>query len=79
MKSRDELLAALPLMRDERDRGYIIRDAAKYEFQEAARFIREHHYQKAFFERTYENTGGQEQIFNFTLPPIPPFPLSPPF
>jgi hypothetical protein len=59
LQTRDGLLAALPLMREERDQGYIKRDEAKYEYQEAARFIREHHYQRAFFQRTYENTGTQ--------------------
>ena len=51
------MLAALPVMREERDQGYIKRDEAKYGYQEAVRFIREHHYQRAFFQRTYENTG----------------------
>lgn len=57
LQSRDALLAALPVMREERDQGYIKRDEAKYGYQEAVRFIREHHYQRAFFQRTYENTG----------------------
>jgi hypothetical protein len=45
---------ALPKLRIERDNGYIHREEAKYNLEQASRFIVEHRYQKAFFKRSYE-------------------------
>ena len=57
VKTRDALLHALPKLRDARDAGYITRGEAEYSYSQASRFIVEHHYQKAFFQRTYTNTA----------------------